>query len=107
MSHYEMPEPHQLARKHSYNVAGINVTQRELSILYATKASQNAQTAHELAQRSRASLREASKAINGLIRKNIMKSIESFDNRFVFGFGESDLAQAVYCEIYQVPPIEE
>lgn len=107
MSHSN--EPYDLARtrrKHEHNVAGISVTQRELGILYATTTSENAQTLEMLAKTSRATLAEASRTMNSLIKKKILRPIESYDNRILFGFSESDRAQAVYCEIYQVPPIE-
>jgi len=95
-------------RKNSYTyiAAGVHFTQAEFSLLYATKVSENAQTLQALADHARRSRKEASRAINGLIRKGTLRPIESYDDMTLFGFQENDVAQAVYCEIYQVSPIE-
>lgn len=93
-------------RAHYTNLCGVQFTQTEMTLLYATICSENAQTFESLRKHARADKAPAIRAINKLIVKGILKPIESYDDRTLFGFAEGDLAQAVYCEIYQVPPIE-
>lgn len=90
-----------------HNIGGTRITTEELGILYATKASVNAQSLQELAKRSRHTLKKAEEAINKLVMRGILRSIESYNDRIIFGYGESDIAQRVYCEIHDVKPIEE
>jgi hypothetical protein len=83
----------------------MKLTDQEMAILLATRESENAQTAHDLAQRAECRDSQAQETIDGLVRQSILRQIESYDDRVVYGYGMSDLAQAVYCEIHQVPPI--
>jgi hypothetical protein len=87
-------------------VCGRKITQAEHGILYATRASDKAQSAQELAKRASRNLQQTTRAINNLIGMQILEPIESWDGRTIFGYQANGFAQAVYCEIHQVPPIQ-
>ena len=104
MSHHES----NVSRLAIYTeIAGENFTKAEVELLNATKASEHAQTLFALRKHANyMEIGRASRAMNRLITKGVLKPMENWDGTDVFGFGESDFAQAVYCEIYQVPPVE-
>lgn len=83
----------------------IKLTDQEMAILLATRESENAQTAHDLAQRAECRDSQAQETIDGLVAQDILRPIKSYDDRVVYGYGMSGLAESVYCKIHQVPPI--
>jgi hypothetical protein len=88
-------------------INGQKFTQTEMGLLYATKASESAQTLEALRKRAKRTTDEATRAMDKLIEKGVLETIENWDDTKVYGFQGNDFAQAVYCEIYQVDPIVE
>jgi hypothetical protein len=98
--------PHVDAKRQDLHfVCGRRITQVEHGILYATRASDKAQSVQELAKHARRDTRQAIRAINSLIAKQILEPLENWDGTTVFGYQANDFAQAVYCEIHQVLPV--
>jgi hypothetical protein len=76
------------------------LTPREVAILQATKASDNAQTATQLAANAEAPLAQAQDTIALLTARNILTRLEQWDYSIAYGFGDNDYAQAIYDELY-------
>jgi hypothetical protein len=87
-------------------IQGRKFTRAEMGLLYATKASESAQTLEVLQKRAKRTPQEAAQALSKLMSKGILEPIQNWDGTTVYGYQGSAFAQAVYCEIYRVDPIE-
>lgn len=76
-----------------------DLTNREIAILQATKASENALTAEELAQNAEAPLESAKQTLGLLTERNILKCVDWPDVP-VYCFPDNDDAQQVYDELH-------
>jgi hypothetical protein len=87
-------------------ISGRKFTHAELGLLYATRASENAQTLEALRKRAKRTTSEATQAMDNLVKKGVLEPKENWDGTTVYGYQGNAFAQAVYCKIYQVDPIE-
>ncbi len=81
---------------------------QEFALLQATRYSEHAQSASQLAQNAEAT--DVQDTLDCLVKKDILQSFEGYtttDGKLetVYGYADNDLAQQIYCEIHDVPPL--
>jgi hypothetical protein len=78
-----------------------SLTNQEIAILQATKASEKAQTAEELATNAEIYPAQATPAISSLVQRSILESYEQeWDSTMRYMYAGNDYAQAVYDALY-------
>ena len=78
-----------------------NLSDQELALLQATKASENAQTADELATNAETYPALAEPALASLVQRDILEPYEQdWDNTTHYMYAGNDYAQAVYDALY-------
>lgn len=79
-----------------------HLSDQEIAILQATKASESAMTVEELARNAETSVGNAQKTLDLLVAKKILQpDYQEWDGTIHYYFPwDSDYAQAVYDEIY-------
>lgn len=77
-----------------------NLTDQEIALLLATRTTDNAMSLSELAATAETSVDNAANTLALLTGKGILEPIEAF-NGIVYGYCESDAAQAAYEDIHR------
>lgn len=78
-----------------------SLSNQELALLQATKASENAQTLQELATNAETYPAQATTAISSLVQRGILEPYEQeWNGTTRYMYAGNDYAQAVYDELY-------
>lgn len=77
-----------------------NLSDQELALLQATKASENAQSALELAANAETYPHAAMPALASLVERNILEPYEQWDGSTRYMYAPNGYAQGVYDALY-------